>query len=500
MSLNLDVASKIQQAHAILAVKKLHDRINNYHKRSLHAGQLQLARAYFEEGKKIIQAQYGRSAGKSESILYIAWRRALTVPGSLIYIITPERKQGKEIYWASGRLQDYGPDEYVTIDKESELRVKFKNGSFIVVDGCENYDAHRGIKPHLVFYDEFQKHGKEFDQEVMRPNLGAKNAALIICGTPPKRDCYYYEFKKELQFEIAEGDDSRVYFELPSSVNPNWDPDELDKIRRSLIRRGDEGIWKREYLGQDSLDSQEMVFPLWSREKHLVPRDVLYAQLKPNRTNLKWYTICDPGTTSCFAVLFAAYDPYNAKLYLVDEIYEKDGKKTHTKAIWQRIKEIETYWNKDGKWKRVADEAAAWFRKEMFYQFKISIEKTQKGKFKQEDQISLGRAIMAEDDMMMVSADNKFFKWELENYVKDEEGELPDVDDHLMDCFNYLLASCRFSLQRKEKGEGGDRMIEVKDSLYTSKYKRVQNIGRDDDWADQACSDALSPAETEYYN
>ena len=87
-----------------LIIKALHYKVDMVHKRPLHSGQVQLAKAYFNENKRIIQAQYGRNGGKTESILYVAWRKALLYPNSQIYIICPERKQGKEIYWASGRI------------------------------------------------------------------------------------------------------------------------------------------------------------------------------------------------------------------------------------------------------------------------------------------------------------------------------------------------------------------------------------------------------------
>jgi hypothetical protein len=34
----------------------------------------------------------------------------------------------------------------------------------------------------------------------------------------------------------------------------------------------------------------------------------------------------------------------------------------------------------------------------------------------------------------------------MENYVKDEKGNLPKRDDHLIDCFRYFLAASNYSM------------------------------------------------------
>lgn len=404
-------------------------------KTPLHKGQIQLARAVFTDKKRIVQAQWGRSCGKTLAACYIAWVQALTVPNSLIYIICPQRKQGGEIYWASNRLPGFGPRQYLKGEpNKSEYRLEFLNGSFICVEGAENYSALRGIKPTLVIYDEFQDHCKEFDVEVMRPNILAKKASLVILGTPPKVDCYYYEFKRQLLKAIEKGDNSRLYLQFPSEVNPSMDKGELEKTRIALIEQGDEAIWKREYLGEDCIGGSEMVFILWRREDHLRPHRLIMERLSLQRNECRFATVFDPGTTSTFAALFLAFNPYTSTLYILDEIYEKDRKKMDTASIWRlaRAKELELA--PKAEWARVADEAAAWFRREMIANFNIVVRPSRKQKNKKDMNISTLKSLMAVPDAFQVSERCKNFVHEIENYVTDDEGKLPNINDHLMDC------------------------------------------------------------------
>lgn len=494
---NLNDNERLVLAHIAQARKALYDRIKNIHGRPLHPGQVQLAKSYFEEKKKVIMAQYGRGCGKTESILFVAWMKALMEPGSLIYIICKERKQAREIYWASGRLQHYGPPEYLDDTKSSELRAVFKNGSFIALDGCDNVDALRGVKPSLVFYDEFQHHSKEFDQEVMRPNLGTKGAALIICGTPPKRECYYTEFKKRLQTEILEGDTTRAYFELPSSINPAWDKSELAKIERALIAQKDEAIWRREYLGEDCLGGAEMVFPLWNIERYKRDRSFLEQYLYNDKSKLRWITACDPGTSTVFAVIFCCYNPFTCQFFVLDEIYEKDRKRMDTRSVWNQIRDIEKRWNPDGNWRRIADEAAAWFRRELHAQFHVPMSPTRKSKFKKDSQISMIKMMMATENCLFVNDACKFLDWELKNCVTDDEGDRIDENDHLIDSFDYALQLANFKFTEKASQEA-PVLIQSGDTV---RYQKVNYVDvKNEDWATNVVEDSLNPIEAEWYN
>ena len=154
-----------------------------------HTGQIQVGKALFTDNCKQIFVQCGRKWGKTDLIEYILWRWAQLNPGSSCYYISPFFKQSKEIIWANQRIQNFGPREWLNPgDKginNSELRLKFRNGSFIKLDGADNFDAHRGTEPHILVYEEFKDHNPKF-HEAMDPNLAPHDAPLVVIGTPPE--------------------------------------------------------------------------------------------------------------------------------------------------------------------------------------------------------------------------------------------------------------------------------------------------------------------------
>lgn len=465
-----------------------YDRLNNYHKRPLHPGQIKVAKDYFVHKKSVIMSQWGRSGGKTEDLLYIAHVAAALNDGFLIYIITPEKLQGKEIYWASKRLQDYPPQEFIADLNKTDTRVTYKNGSSICVDGAENFPSHRGRKPHLVFYDEFQDHCKEFHLEVMAPNLLAKNSSLIIYGTPPKRrSAYYVEFREQLLKQIKEGDKTCSYYEFQTSINPMIDKEKLAKTRKELIESSNEVIWQREYEGKLVFGGQDAVFPKWNLNgRHVRAHNVTMSFIGKDKSKLRWYTIFDPGTTTCFAVLFIVHNPFTQQVFVLDEIYERDRGRTDSKQIWERAlkKEQELYPNApSGTWKRYYDEAAAWFHREICANYKgqmINLSPSRKFHNVKDDVVSMVRIMMAQDNALIVSKRCEWFAWEIESYVTDEDGKLPDANDHLLDTFFYFMHFSNWKLLEKV-----DRSLDVE--VRPDKPMQIEP----EDWANQALDDSL---------
>lgn len=468
-------------------MRNVYDRINNVHKKPLHSGQIQIAKDYFNHGKKIIMSQWGRSGGKTETALYIACVACLLNPNFLVYIITPERKQGKEIYWAPKRLQNYPPPQYVESDKDSEVRLTFKNGSFICVDGCENYNAHRGLKPNLVIYDEFQNHNREFHLEVMAPNLLAKLSSLVIFGTPPKqRSAFYVEFREQLLTQIKKKDPTRAYYQFKSEVNPTLDRDELAKTKKELYDSGNEVIWLREYEGVLAFGGEDVVFPKWAPIDHVRAHNVVLSFLEKDKHKLKWYTICDPGTSTCFAVLFAAYNPGTQQLFILDEIYEKDRKRTHTSLIWERIRTKEQELNPLGdekSWHRVYDEQAAWFGREIAANYHVGLIPTQKHEAREDQGIARLKMLMAHPAALTVSDRCYWLRWEIESYITDENGGYIDRNNHALDCFRYLLQACNWKMLEKADE---DLIYRLRDHI----PQKTQKVDVED-WADNIVEGSL---------
>lgn len=433
------------------AISDLHTHLHQVG-RFPHPDQYPVLKAFFQDKKKIIMGQCGRSFGKTEINLYIVWRYALTVPRSLIYIICPEIKQAGKIYWLPKRLQYYGPFKYVDELSKSELRVSFKNGSTIVVDGCENHQSLRGIKPDLVLYDEFQLHSREFDEEVMQPNFASGLVSLIAMGTPPKRHCYYVEFREELLRGIENGDKDKFYVELPTHCNPIQSKVWLEKKKEELVRRGRLNVWLREFMGKMVFDTESAVFPFFDGRqngKNIRSAAEIEKILSADKRKLNYYAIFDPGTATVFAVLFAAINPYTNQVIIVDEIYAKTKDEMKASSVWEKAKEkMDAICDDESRWIMYYDEAATWFPNEIGQgmvptrKFKYNLQKLHEEGRPGE---SIINTLMEKEDGFFVSEVCKNFVWEITNYILDEQGRYPRKDDHLMDCLFYLVLESNLS-------------------------------------------------------
>lgn len=274
--------------HVVSSLHRWHDPEESNHWNP-HAGQQLVLKAIFVHDCKTIFVQCGRKWGKTETITYALWRWALLNPGQSCYYICPELKQAKEIIWKSRdrkgklRLQEFGSPEFIESIDNTELRITFKNGSFIKVDGSDNYDAWAGISPNFIVLDEFRSFRPQF-YTVMNPNRAAFNAPMIIIGTPPEdiwldKDTphQYVEIAHETQLDMLETGESFFI------KRPSWDnPDEvihkfLSKEKKRLYRKGKMHEWWREYGAELVSGGENKVFTSFVSDLTLPNSQVVMA-------------------------------------------------------------------------------------------------------------------------------------------------------------------------------------------------------------------------------
>lgn len=425
-----DLDKKIQNTAQIL--KDLHIGWNP------HDGQMPVGRALFYDNKKFIFCNCGRKYGKSEILIYGISRWAVINPNSACYYIAPFQKQAKELIWANNRLQNFLHDsvrnKYIESINNSEMRITFKNGSFIKLDGADNYEAYRGINPHFIAYDEFKDHHPQFHVG-MEPNLATHNAPCFIIGTPPENDDNHY-------WRIADSlvdDPDGAYFNMPSETNPHISKEWLEKTRLRLIKRGEEDVWLREYMAQRVYGGRRSIFPMYNSEKMSVPFDYAMEVIRRNRKAWKLYCTADPATSSTFAVLFSAINIYDRRVIHLDEIYEQSTRETSSRKIWGRILLKINEINPDfSEWNFGCDEAAAWFINEVMdiTEGEVYFTSTRKAEMKKEAGLSLMKDQMLFGYWRRTDRCEKV-EWEIKNYIKDIKEKIMKVNDHLIDCARY---------------------------------------------------------------
>jgi hypothetical protein len=457
--------------HYIQTVKELRAR------HTLHAGQQKVADALFRHGKKRIMVQCGRKWGKTEFVSDVGWKWSRLFSGSGVFYIAPFQKQANEIIWANRRVQNYGPRQWLKRGSggmnNSELRLRFTNESFFKLDGADNYDAHRGTEPHLLFYEEYKDHRKEF-HDSMGPNLSVYEAPLIIIGTPPsQRDHQWYRMR-----ESIERDPNGFFYQASTYENPHISREWLANEKETLYARGEGDVWEREYMARDIFGGHRSIFPMLSKDM-VKPHDEIMASLARDVKKLEWVVAADPGTATCFAVLFMAINPYTKTVYLLDEIYETHQQETSTDKIGKRIRQQRNALNAYGDWVQVCDEAALWFINEMSDRFDDGFGSTAKALNKKESGLSLIKDIMLGGKLVISDKCEKTY-WEMENYIKDDKDKIPKINDHEIDCFRYGLGAVGYSLNAFDEPEEPAEFLEIRGKRIQDDYPELDGFGQYD--------------------
>jgi hypothetical protein len=409
-----------------------------------HEGQKKAIEQIFSpNGKKLVFINAGGNWGKSSFGVYLAWRFGALFDNQSVFFIGAEKKQQKEIVWepqGTGlAIKEFGGPEFKRTYNETELRIEFpERHSFIKVDGSDNAESYRGIPYDVMIFDEWKDHRYKFYEAVYPRRFKKKDAKIIIIGTPPDQEDHHFV----RQVEQVQNDPDWLYIHGTCWDNPHIDHKELEKEKVKYYKRGDGALWEREYEAKLVFGGSSSIFPMWDKQKHTCSHSLIVQLLEKDRGKLKWFTVADPGSTSCFAVLFGAYNPYTSQIYILDEIYEKDHSKTSSAQIFARIQETEKRLYPDHPkktFRRIYDEAAAWFAEEISYNFREHFFPTQKSRIDKESQISLIKDMFL-GSSVLVSDKCVNFADEIRSYKTDEKGKVPKGKDHLIDCFRYVLA------------------------------------------------------------
>lgn len=450
-----------------------------------HEGQIRVGQAYFNRHLRSIFVQCGRKWGKTDLALYFLWRLAQTFPGSPCYYIAPFQKQAKEIVWADPRVKNFGPRSWL-VDGSSgvnntELRLNFKNGSFIKIDGSDNYEAYRGPRFRICVYEEFKDHRPEF-RRAMRPNAAVLDGLELFIGSPPERDCDYTTLADD-----HKADPRKFFYQAPTWENPHISTEWLRDEKSGLYRRSEGDIWEREYAAKFVKGGASKIFPMIDTS-FVKPHAEVLEMIRRDRKKLEWFFWADPAGATCFGVLFVAINPYTKQIFVLDEIYETAQAEMTVKKIGARIIQKRNELHDRGEWRQGYDEAETWFLNEWIDNFEDEpgLEPSHKAANDKVNGLSLIKDIML-DKLLVISdrcksdkpaPDNKCFYWELDNYFKDKKGNIPKKDDHLIDCFRYILAAAGYEL--KKKTEAIDRETSDEDfrgARPSHDFARVDDMG-----------------------
>jgi len=412
-----------------------------------HSGQQSVIDAIYDEQIKSIFIRCGRKWGKTEIALYLLWRTARLYPGSPCYYFSPQQNQARGILWEDPRLKNFGPREWLLDGtrgiSEGDMVLRFKNDSFIKVDGSDNFNKYRGPRYKIAVYDEYKDADPRM-RRAMRPNASVLDGIDVFMGSPPDLPGTDYQ-ALETEHKL---DKKKRAFHEPTWKNPVIPKQWLLDEKTALYLRGEGDEWEREDAAKYVKGGAASIFPMLD-QKMMRPHAQVMAEISRDMKKLKWYWWADPAGATCFAVLFVAINPYNKKIYVLDEIYERDQKRMTVKVIGSDIIDKRADLNERGlKWRQGYDEAATWFLNEWIDNFpdEEGLEPTHKAWADKMKGLSLIKDIMLQEKLVISDRCKNFFL-ELENMKKDKNGKIPKVNDHLIDDFRYILAAECYELK-----------------------------------------------------
>lgn len=442
-----------------------------------HPGQIDVGNALFYKGKRRVMIRCGRKWGKTELSIYVLYRWALTIPNGQFYYVAPFYNQASEIIWKPGRLQNFlgeNKHKYIEATHETDKRIIFKNGSFIKLVGSDNYDAGRGFNPDGGIYDEFKDHDYRFHQG-FSDNLLAKKAPLLIVGTPPELFDHFF-VRTEEDFKQ---DPRGAYFKKPTHNNPHIDKEELELEKASAIAKGEWAKYMREIEVEIVPGGANAIFPMLEvprydekgffigDSKHVKTFKELYEYVSRSYRDWDFHALFDPGSSVCFAALFAAVNRFTREVVILDEIYETVKLKTTTRQIYPiAMKKMDELCNRKS-WAETYDYAATWFQAEVQVEYKRALMPCQKDIRTKGDKLSVIKDFLLEphpdlDDRALFVISDRCPKLisEMSTYATDEHGKIPKKNDHAIDCVRYLFnAASLHTIPRRRKVKDEEKRI-----------------------------------------
>lgn len=138
----------------------------------MHEWQRDVLEIFDEREARFFILEWHRRARKTSLALNLLIKECVKNPHRSYSYIAPERTQARRIVWDEPEmLQMWLPDkdEIGWITNETNLNVKFANGSILHILGADKPDAIRGAKAYGTVLDEFQLMKPEAWYEVVQP-------------------------------------------------------------------------------------------------------------------------------------------------------------------------------------------------------------------------------------------------------------------------------------------------------------------------------------------
>lgn len=165
-------------------------------------------------------------------------RKALLNKGFYLYLL-PTYTQAKKVVWQNPEMMKHFPDAIIESKNNTELYIKFRNGSIWQLGGTDKPESWRGTNPIDVVFDEYAEMKESIWLEVIRPILTENHGTATFIFTPRGKN---HAWKL---LEYARQNSGNWYHSILTVNDTHAIPQEdLDEARREMT----EMYYKQEFL------------------------------------------------------------------------------------------------------------------------------------------------------------------------------------------------------------------------------------------------------------
>ena len=207
--------------------------------------QLPLLRAIDSGIKRAVVVAHRRS-GKDKTCINIVAKKMLEKVGTYYYIF-PTFSQAKRVIWEGidkegNRFIEHFPAELIDgKPNDSEMKIRYKNGSLFQLIGSDNVDGIVGTNPIGVVFSEYSLQDPSA-WGFIRPILAENGGWAIFIGTP-RGENHFYEI-----YELAQNSED-WFSQIVKVEDTNCISQEvLNQERREIIHQyGTDALYQQEY-------------------------------------------------------------------------------------------------------------------------------------------------------------------------------------------------------------------------------------------------------------
>jgi hypothetical protein len=409
-----------------------------------HSKQLAVKKAIFQDGFKKIFCRKGRKAGGTEVALYPAFRICGTQRNKIGYIIYPNSPTADRILDQTGRLRSYAPKEwqceYTWNDKKREVRFPLTN-SVIYILGAHQWESMQGFEFDFCIFDELADHDPRAYQYCY-PNVAPRNALWIVIGAPPLDLGNYYLVIEEEALANPDIWSFHKWNLYDNSFLPEEFVKQIPKEKAMHYARGEDDIWTVQWEAEYCKSNRRTVLACYDKKRHASrPRAQILAELKKDESAKTFLGLFDPGYSVCFAFILMAYSGAKQKIYILDELYEKDRRNMSAWRVWNSYMDKRRGLGVFGRWTNIYDSAATGFATEVrdLPENRLAPPPLLPTFKQSDDENTYFRVInnLFYEDRFEIASECENTKSEVQGYMTTINGGYPDSKNHILDLMRY---------------------------------------------------------------